>query len=473
MLLDYFGLIEEPFGVTPDPRFLHLGPKHREALASLVYATETNRGFVALTGQPGMGKTSLLFHYLESLRTRHRTAFIFQKATNARDLMHYLLHDLGLDASGESLPEMHAALNKLLAGEMRAGRRLVLVIDEAQTLNEEVLESIRLLSNFETPWMKLVQIVLCGQPQLAEQLAQSSMVQLLQRISYLIRLEPLNAAETKAYINHRLWVAGYQHPSLFTEEALSLIAERSAGIPRNINNLCFHGMSLACALKKKEIDDAVIHEVLSDLTIQRCPTAQPQSTQRFGAVLISNNSKQKTPDFARPALSAPVSSRIRKLPLAVSLALAAFLLTGLGVARKTPQLLRHLTMTPNVQAAILSNAKLPSIPIASVPSNGTEPLARTALVSSEPARVQTGTDLRSFTVLVPEGATLRDLSLLYLTKFDRGTLDEIRRLNPALAELPRIDAGQLLRLPEPTQEAQRPSGIAKAQDRVTASEAQP
>src|SRR5579863_3562790 len=135
VLLEHFGLIEQPFGVTPDPRFLHLGPKHREALASLVYGTEMNRGFLALTAPPGMGKTSLLFHYLEGLRGRARTAFLFHHAQNPRDLMRYLLSDLGLDASGKDLPEMHEMLNQVLTEEMHAGRRLILVVDEAQNLS--------------------------------------------------------------------------------------------------------------------------------------------------------------------------------------------------------------------------------------------------------------------------------------------------------------------------------------------------
>jgi general secretion pathway protein A len=104
MFLEYFGLIEQPFGVTPDPRFLHLGPKHREALASLVYGTENNRGFLALIAPPGMGKTSLLFHYLEGVRSHARTVFLFQAAGDSRELMRYLLADLGLDATGADLP---------------------------------------------------------------------------------------------------------------------------------------------------------------------------------------------------------------------------------------------------------------------------------------------------------------------------------------------------------------------------------
>src|SRR6202158_3048463 len=226
MFLAHYGLIEEPFGVAPDPRVLYLRPKHREALASLLYGTEANRGFLALIAKPGMGKTSLLFQYLEHLRNE-RTAFIFQTDCNSREFVRHILTDLGLDATGKDLASMHQMLNQFLMEEMRAGRRFVLVIDEAQNLTEKVLESVRLLSNFETPWMKLMQIVIAGQPQLAQRLAKPSLAQLRQRISFAIRIEPLTGEEVAAYVDHRLWVAGYKGPSLFSVGARTLIAEHS------------------------------------------------------------------------------------------------------------------------------------------------------------------------------------------------------------------------------------------------------
>ncbi len=265
LFLEYYGLIEQPFGVTPDLRFLYLGAKHRQALDVLNYGTELNRGFLTLIAQPGMGKTSLLFHFLEGLRGKARTVFLFQTDANSTELMRYLLADLGLDGKGMDLPEMRAVLSQVLMGEMEAGRRFVLVIDEAQNLDEKVLESIRLLSNFETPWMKLMQIVLAGQPQLDERLAQPSMAQLRQRVSFAIRIEPLTREEVDLYIDHRLWVAGYKGTPLFSVGARTLIAERSEGIPRVINNMCFCAMSYAWAMKRKTIDRDTMSEVLSDL----------------------------------------------------------------------------------------------------------------------------------------------------------------------------------------------------------------
>ncbi len=268
MVLDYYQLAEPAFGDTPDPRFLYLGGMHREALASLVYGTESSRGFLALIAKPGMGKTSLLYQYLEQMRNRARTAFVFQTDCDSREFIRHILLDLNIDASGKDLPAMHDALNRLLMEEMRAGRRFILVIDEAQNLEEKVLESVRLLSNFETPWAKLMQIVIAGQPQLAKRLARPSMLQLRQRISMIIRIEPFTIEETRAYINHRLWAAGYRGASPFTVDARRLIAECSGGIPRNINNICFNAMSIGCALKQKMIDQDIVREVLADLDLE-------------------------------------------------------------------------------------------------------------------------------------------------------------------------------------------------------------
>ncbi|MGH7836853.1 MAG: ExeA family protein, partial [Candidatus Binataceae bacterium] len=268
MFLEYFGLIEQPFGVTPDPRFLHLGSKHREALASLVCGTEIDRGFLALIAKPGMGKTTLLYQFLESQRGKARSAFFFQSDCRPHELPRYILADLGIDAAGKDLPAMRGMLQKILLEEMHAGRRFILVIDEAQNLEEKLLESVRLLSNFETPWTKLMHIIIAGQPQLAERLARPSMAQLRQRISSIIRIEPFTPEEVQRYISHRLWVGGYSGEPLFTVGAQIMVAESSGGIPRNINTLCFNARSLAYAMKTRRIDTKIVREALADLEIE-------------------------------------------------------------------------------------------------------------------------------------------------------------------------------------------------------------
>src|SRR4030095_6383756 len=171
LFVDHLGVREQPFGVTPDPKFLYLGEGHREALAALVYEIESGRGFSALAAEPGMGKTSLLMRLLESMQESPRTAFLFQTEGSSREFLRALLNDLGIVPRGKDLAATHEALNETLLAELNAGRRVIVVIDEAQNLTEKTLESVRLLSNFETPAAKLMHIVLAGQPKLSEKLA--------------------------------------------------------------------------------------------------------------------------------------------------------------------------------------------------------------------------------------------------------------------------------------------------------------
>jgi general secretion pathway protein A len=270
MLLDHYGLREQPFGVTPNPRFLHLSPGHREAMASLVYGIESGRGFLALIAPPGMGKTTLLFQLLERLGGAARTVFLFQTQCDARGLMRSIMVDLGLGAGeDEDLVTLQSRLNQVLIEELQARRKFVLVVDEAQNLEDSALEFARMLSNFETPREKLMHIILAGQPQLAEKLARPSMVQLRQRISMFVRLRPLGVAETGHYIDHRLRVAGYSGDALFNRGAVSAVASLSGGTPRNINNICFNALSLGYAAGKRVIDSDIVREVVADLDLER------------------------------------------------------------------------------------------------------------------------------------------------------------------------------------------------------------
>src|SRR5246127_2053617 len=220
MFLDFYRLREQPFGVTPDPRFLYFSAAHREALASLFYGIETGRGFLSLVAEPGMGKTTLLFQLLRRWKGYVHSAFLFQTQCNSRELIRYLLADLGLNNEGKDIVRMHSELNDFLFRETKAGRRVVVFIDEAQNLSDPVLETVRLLSNFEAPDKKLMQIVLTGQPELAHRLERPSLVQLRQRVAVQARLDPLPPGETVRYVQHRLKVAGYQGPELFARDAL-------------------------------------------------------------------------------------------------------------------------------------------------------------------------------------------------------------------------------------------------------------
>jgi general secretion pathway protein A len=368
LFLDYYGLNEQPFGVTPDLRFLYLGAKHRQALDALNYGTELNRGFLTLIAKPGMGKTSLLFQYLEGLRDKARTVFLFQTDSDSTELMRHLLVELGLDGKGMDLSEMRAVLSKVLLGEMEAGRRFVLVIDEAQNLDENVLESIRLLSNFETPWMKLMHIVLAGQPQLADRLAKPSMAQLRQRVSFAIRIEPFTFEEVNLYIDHRLWVAGYKGSPLFSIGARGLVAERSEGIPRIINNICFCAMSYAWAMKRKTIDRDTMSEVLADLD----PVSPVEKEKEFISPRLPIKPKPsviQTPQPIGLRLKAPPPRSWMSMFVAAGLVAVA-----LGFLGFQPNVEKWIGSSYNSISASVRNFLVPtSAPVSAAPAPSVSP----------------------------------------------------------------------------------------------------
>lgn len=313
MYLEFYGLREEPFGVTPDPRFLYLSSEHREALASIYYGIEAGRGFMALIAVPGMGKTTLLFHLLERFRSSARTAFLFQTQCNSREFMRFLMTELSLESgTGQDPVAMHEEFNRLLLQEARAGRRCIVIVDEAQNLDPSVLETIRLLSDFETPRAKLLQIVLAGQPQLADKLARPSLSQLRQRISLIGRLSALPVAETQHYIEHRLKVAGLTGPPIFSDAACETIAEIGLGIPRNINNLCFNALSLGFALRQRMIDAGLVREVAADFDLSQLQTRAGENSPELAEddSLRSNDwpdlqtPAKRTPGYSKPAVAA-------------------------------------------------------------------------------------------------------------------------------------------------------------------------
>jgi len=277
MFEKYFNLSDQPFGATPDPRFLMRTGSHRDALASLYAGFYANRGFTVLIAEPGMGKTTLLFEFLDHIRGKARAVFLFDTLCEKDDLLSLILQDLGL-TPGETAAERHRQLNEILAEEARASRRIVLVIDEAQNLSLEALEAVRLLSNFETSRSKLMQLILCGQPQLADKLARPEVVQLRQRVSTICQLTRLSAAETTAYIQHRLKLVGHTGAPVFTSSALELLAEAGKGVPRVINTLCFNSLCLCLARNAKSVDESTMIEAISDLqlpTSSSAPMALP------------------------------------------------------------------------------------------------------------------------------------------------------------------------------------------------------
>ena len=299
---EHFGLKQEPFNITADPAFLYLSRSHREALAQLSYGIKARKGFVVLTGEVGTGKTTLINGLLDELDSDTRTALIFSHIANPFDLLRYTCNEFGLRSPQHSRDDFYeylALLNDYLFESYRSGKNCALIIDEAQNLSSEVLESVRLLSNFETSKDKLLQILLVGQPELSTRLNSQELRQLKQRVTVRYHLRALTLKECQAYISSRLQVAGGD-PMLFTSKAVEVIYACSAGIPRVINVICDGALMTAYSLRKTYIDDSLIRQVTEDLQI--------------GGTVFSGESLSRSPDQTL----APMANELPSQPEEVS-----------------------------------------------------------------------------------------------------------------------------------------------------------
>ena len=304
MYLEFFKLWDEPFGVTPDPAYLYPSQTHLQALNSLREGIQGGRGFMTLIAEPGMGKTTLLYQLIEQLPQTARSAYLFQTQCNSLEFMQYLLNEIGVDPAGMGLVAMHRRLNEMLFNEMVQGKQFVLIVDESQNLSNAVLETIRLLSNFETAHSKLMQIVLAGQSDLESKLRQPDLSQLLQRITVMASLEAFSFEETAAYIRHRLKLAGHTGADLFDPAALAAVYRRSKGVPRNINRVCHAALTEAAAEQVRLVTAAIVEKSNRGLGTA---VEEPQRTR------ISNPPRPPAPP-ARGHVAPSQASRDRVAP---------------------------------------------------------------------------------------------------------------------------------------------------------------
>jgi general secretion pathway protein A len=279
---EFFGLRELPFELTPNPRFLFLTPRHREALATLHHAITTAKGIAALIGEAGTGKTTLARAALELGRDqRVRCLYINNPALTREEFIEFVAKGFGLSSeAARSKATFLIELERALTSSRAEGKIMALVVDEAQSLPYELLEEIRLLGNIETPSEKLLPIVLAGQPELAERLNEPSLRQLKQRVALRCELAPLSLHETASYIAARIRVAGGDSSKVFTREAVVQIFELSGGIPRTIGVLCDNALIAAFALDRKPVSRDIVLEVSRDFDLKSssasaAPPAQP------------------------------------------------------------------------------------------------------------------------------------------------------------------------------------------------------
>jgi general secretion pathway protein A len=273
MYLKYYGLREEPFNLTPDPRFLHLAEPYRVALQAVAQAILRRRGMIVVSGPVGVGKTTLLHTMMQMLnrvrsdKTADTFAFVFNPVLSRDEFLETLILEFDVPCASSSKPARLAALHKMFLDRQRNGGTSVLIIDEAHLLSMELLEEIRLLGNADTYGEKLLQIIFCGQPELLPLLQRPQLRALLQRITQYCSLRPLDTSETRSYIAERLQAAGLKGPSPFSPEAILTIHQHSQGVPRVINQVCDGALLIGAEAALREILSPVIEKAATQLQL--------------------------------------------------------------------------------------------------------------------------------------------------------------------------------------------------------------
>jgi general secretion pathway protein A len=289
MYYHFYGLQENPFALTADPKYLFLSASHKEALASIIYGVEERKGLVLILGDAGTGKTTLLRHILEQSGTEVKTACMFQAVATFEELLQMVCRELEVPYQGQQRRARMEALHDYLLKEAAAGRYVVLLIDEVQCLSADVLEELRRLSDVETGHGKLIQIILAGQPEFAANLGCPELRQLRQRISVVAQLQPLTLPETSQYIAHRLKVAGHTHGAIFTRRALARIQQVSGGLPRLINIICDNTLLLGYGAEMEQLSSRMVKEAIKDRSVfgKQSMATQKRVYRRRATILLS------------------------------------------------------------------------------------------------------------------------------------------------------------------------------------------
>lgn len=289
MYTSFFGLNEKPFSITPDPRYLFLSERHAEALAHLLYGVTESGGFIQLTGEVGTGKTTIVRSLLEQLPPDTRVALVLNPRLSPYEFLLAICEELRLPLSLEQRDSMKAivdALNERLLAAHAEGQRVVLIVDEAQNLSPDVLEQIRLLTNLETAKQKLLQIILIGQPELRHLLARTDLRQLAQRITGRYHLEPLDGSETRAYIAHRLRVAG-GGAEIFTVPAAKTIHKAAGGIPRLVNVICDRALLGAFSREQPRVNRRLARHAVREVAGEERRSWRPWLTGAAAALALA------------------------------------------------------------------------------------------------------------------------------------------------------------------------------------------
>lgn len=485
MYAEHFGLVTDPFSLTPDPAFLYLSPEHREALAAVQYGLLDGRGFITLIGEVGTGKTTLLYSILGRRHEGLEAAYVSYSAQRFEDLLAGALRDLGVETTATTKAALLDALNQYLLRRADENRTTALIIDEAQNLTDDSFEELRLLSNFETYTRKLLQIVLVGQPELQERLRQPGLRQLRERVSVRAYVNPLSREEMAKYIAHRLERAGGAADRLFTPRALRIIVRRTGGIPRRANILCHNALLFAFGRNLDRVTHVEAREAVAEMD-ERRPGRLPRRalrrvpfrpwSWRFGAALGGAaligviGGRLWLPPAPGPAAPAATPA-MPKAPVATGEAVAATAPEPapasepavaavapapepLPVPAAAPAAAEADTAAVAPAAPAEADAPAPE-PVATAPA--TPPAPEAAAAAEPPPAGDT------LSVVVPRGAALwsllRDVYGERFAVVDRSALyGRVRALNPHVTDVNLIIAGDRLLLPLPPSSEAREGG---------------
>jgi general secretion pathway protein A len=486
MYTEYFGFQEKPFNVTPDPRFFYTNAVYEEAYASLLYGIRERKGFIVLTGEVGTGKTTLLFRLMGNLKEPIHYVFCYNTTLTFEELLSFVCEDFGLQAEGKSRLQRIQRLNTFLLSCLQQGGTGVLLIDEAQNLSDDVLENLRLLSNLETPSEKLLQIVLAGQPELENNLAQTRLRQLKQRVAIRARLDVLKDREVGPFIYHRLRFVGYESSELFPQETIDRICKYARGTPRLINAICDNALLVAYSTDQKVISVEIIEEVAHDLrlTIESADVRDEAAGTPRVESTVGRPSEGGSPSIASPAV--PVqpgsikASRPKKAGIAVALALGA--LGAALAAIKLPFLSSFGTVNdaekhssegawtarqvPSAGGVAEERAAAPddAAATAAIVKPELEPTTKkNAEKSSAPAIASHPQEnWPGSPVVIENGKTALEIVLQHYGSYNTLALDLTKEANPQIEDLDRLVAGEKIWLPPLSRETllrEQPDGL--------------
>jgi len=444
MYTHFYGFSEKPFNVTPDPKFLFLTESHQKALDSILYGVGERKGFISISGEAGTGKTTILHHLLDTLDVNVKAVFINQTQITPKQLLKEIIQKLCLSPKDQSKMSLIRQLHEYLVSALAQDGNLAILIDEAQNLNLEVMEELRMLSNLETSNSKLIQIVFVGQPELENKLNSKELRQLKQRIAIRSQIRPLTFDESREYVDHRLHLVGSSLREIFNPDAVALIGRHAEGIPRTINVLCDNALLIGFRRREKRIMAGTVKEVLSDRgMVSEDDGGKKLPSETFQSLLGVDRIKRRSPKSIYFGLSA-------------ALVLILIFLAGMGHLNfLTDRMNRELAYTEAV--ATLKGPSSVESPKKEILNPATQILSldeKEEATSTGPSKEQPPPNAPIIekksavkTIAVEKGETLYSVLRRSYNRANATLLDYILELNPEIADPNLVKANDRIRLP--------------------------